>query len=103
RVTEELLSLPEPPDAVVAGNNLIGVGVLQVLAERGLTPPRVGVAVIGSLPVTTLSPTAVTIIRLPAREMGMTAARLLLDRIAGGAGPSRTVVLRAELWPAARS
>lgn len=103
RVTEELLSLPEPPDAVVAGNNLIGVGVLQVLAERGLTPPRVGVAVIGSLPFTTLSPTAVTIIRLPAREMGMTAARLLLDRIAGGAGPSRTVVLRAELWPAARS
>ena len=58
-------------------------------------------AVIGSLPFTTLSPTAVTIIRLPAREMGTTAARLLLDRIAGEDGPSRTVVLRAELRPAA--
>jgi LacI family transcriptional regulator len=101
RVMEELLGLPEPPDAVVAGNNLIGVGVLQVLGERGLTPPRVGVAVIGSLPFTTLSPTAVTIIRLPAREMGTTAARLLLDRIAGEDGPSRTVVLQAELRPAA--
>ncbi len=34
---EELLALPEPPDAVVAGNNLIGVGAIQVLTERGLT------------------------------------------------------------------
>ena len=53
---EELLALPEPPDAVVAGNNLLGVGAIQVLTERGLTPPTFGVAVVGSLPFTTLSP-----------------------------------------------
>ncbi|APH46318.1 LacI family transcriptional regulator [Microbacterium sp. 1.5R] len=97
---EELLALPEPPDAVVAGNNLIGVGAIQVLTEHGLTPPRVGVAVIGSLPFTTLSPTAVTVVRLPAREMGVRAARMLLERIGGAGGPSRTVVLPAEVQPA---
>ncbi|MGX1933886.1 LacI family DNA-binding transcriptional regulator [Microbacterium resistens] len=97
---EALLALPEPPDAVVAGNNLIGVGAIQVLTERGLTPPRLGVAVVGSLPFTTLSPTAVTLVRLPARHMGVTAARMLLERIAGDAQPTRTVVLRGELQPA---
>lgn len=94
---EELLTLADPPDAVVAGNNLIGVGAIQVLSERGLTPPRVGVAVIGSLPYTTLSPQAVTVIRLPARHMGVTAARMLLERIAGDTQPARTVVLRNEI------
>jgi len=89
----ELLALPEPPDAIVAGNNLLGVGALQVLTERGLTPPEVGVSVVGSLPFTTLSPQAVTIVRLPAREMGVQAAEMLLERIAGDDEPARTVVL----------
>lgn len=99
---EDLLALPDPPDAVVAGNNLIGVGAIQVLSEHGLTPPRVGVAVIGSLPFTTLSPSAVTVVRLPARQMGMTAAEMLLERIAGDAQPARTVVLPGEVQAAAR-
>ena len=97
---DQLLALPEPPDAVVAGNNLIGVGAIQVLTERGLTPPAVGVAVIGSLPFTTLSPTAVTVVRLPARHMGVTAAKMLLERIHGDQQPARTVVLRNELQSA---
>lgn len=96
----ELLALPEPPDAVVAGNNLLGVGALQVLTEKGLTPPVVGVAVVGSLPFTTLSPSVVTIVRLPARHMGVTAARLLLERIRGDRQPARTIVLRGQLQPA---
>lgn len=97
---EDLLALPEPPDAVVAANNLMGVGVLQVLSERGLIPPRIGVAVVGGLPFTTLTPTAVTMVRLPARHMGVTAARMLIERINGDLEPARTIVLRNELMPA---
>lgn len=97
---EELLALPEPPDAVVAGNNLIGVGAIQVLTEHGLTPPAMGVAVVGSLPFTTLSPSVVTVVRLPARHMGVTAARMLLDRIGGDDQPARTIVLRNEIQAA---
>ena len=99
---EELLALPQPPDAVVAGNNLIGVGAIQVLTEHDLTPPKIGVAVIGGLPFTTLSPSAVTVVRLPARHMGVTAARMLLERVAGDREPARTVVLRSELQAATR-
>lgn len=97
---QALLARAHPPDAVVAGNNLLGVGALQVLAERGLTPPVVGVAVVGSLPFTTLSPGAVTVVRLPAREMGERAARMLLDRLAGDSRSVRTEVLPGVLHPA---
>lgn len=97
---EELLSLAEPPDAVVASNNLLGVGAIQVLNEKGLTPPKFGVAVIGTLPFTTLSPSTVTIVRLPARQMGKVSARMLLERIAGDRQAPRTVVLRNEVQSA---
>lgn len=100
---EELLALPEPPDAVVAGNNLLGVGAIQVLTEHCLTPPKIGVAVVGSLPFTTLTPTAVTVVRLPARQMGVTAAKMLIERINGDDQPARTVVLRNEVQPARAS
>jgi LacI family transcriptional regulator len=97
---EELLDGGDPPDAVVAANNLMGVGALQVLTERGLMPPRFGVAVIGDLPFTTLTPAAVTVVRLPARHMGTTAARMLLARIEGDTEPAHTVILRNEILPA---
>ncbi|GAA2231426.1 LacI family transcriptional regulator [Herbiconiux moechotypicola] len=93
----ELLALREPPDAVVTTNNLMGVGALQALAAAGITPPEFGVAVVGELPFSTLPPEAITEVRLPARHLGITAASLLLDRIAGDTQPARTVVLRAEL------
>jgi len=97
---EELLGSAEPPDAIVAANNLLGVGAIQVLTEHGMTPPKMGVAVIGSLPFTTLTPSAVTVVRLPARHMGVTAAKMLLGRIGGDTQPARTVVLRNEVQPA---
>lgn len=97
----DLLASNDPPDAIVAGNNLLGVGVLQVLTERGFTPPKVGVAVVGSLPFSTLTPSIVTVVRLPARQMGLTAAQMLLERINGDDQPTRTVVLRGRIQPAA--
>ena len=94
---QALLSLETPPDAVVTTNNLMGVGAIQVLSEAGVVPPEIGVAVIGDLPFATLSPRAITQIHLPARHLGMTAANMLLERIAGDKQPARTVVLRAEV------
>lgn len=96
----ELITMATPPDAVVVTNNLMGVGALQILTEAGLTPPAFGVAVIGDLPFTTLSPSAVTVVHLPARHLGVTAATMLIERINGDTQPARTVVLRNEISPA---
>lgn len=89
----ELLALESPPDAVFVANNLMSVGALQILAERGLTPPRIGVAVFGDLPFLLRSPSGVTVIPLPARRLGAQAASLLLARLKGDTQPTRTLVL----------
>jgi LacI family transcriptional regulator len=93
----ELLDLADPPDAVFAANNLIGVGALQVLLEHGLAPPDYGVAVFGDLPFALLPPAGIVSVRSPSRHLGETAARLLLERIAGDTQPARTIMLRATL------
>ena len=93
----ELLDLPAPPDAVVAGNNLVGVGALQILHECGLTPAEVGVAVIGDLPFSAHSPDDVPVVHLPTRRLGTTAGALLLERISGHRGPARQVVVTGRL------
>jgi len=95
-----LLALETPPDAVVLSNNMLGVGAMQVLSEEGIQPPALGVAVVGSLPFTTLAPSAVSAVHLPARRMGAAAAQLLIDRLAGDTQPPRTIVLRGKLAPA---
>ena len=92
-----LLALPEPPDAVLTTNNLMGVGALQAVVEAGADPARFGLAVVGELPFLFLTPPAVVQVRLPARHLGTTAATMLLERIGGDAQPPRTIVLRAEL------
>lgn len=92
-----LLALDPPPDAVVATNNLMALGALQVIGEAGLTPPGFGVAVCGDLPFSSFSPSVVTQVSIPARHLGTTAATLLLDRIGGDRQPARTVVLRGKV------
>ncbi len=81
-------------------NNLMGIGVLQALESRGISPAEFGVAVIGDLPFATISP-AITTVRLPVRSMGSTALRMLIDRIEGDDSPARMVVLQNRLIPAA--
>jgi LacI family transcriptional regulator len=93
----DLLRSDDPPDAIVTTNNLTGVGAIQVLIEEGRVPPAMGVAVIGELAFSTLPRDAIIEVRLPARHLGVTAASMLLERIAGDTQPARTVVFRAEI------
>src|SRR5699024_7291088 len=53
RATEELLALPTPPQAIMASNNVVAVGALQVLARHGHSPEDLGVSIIGDLPFAT--------------------------------------------------
>ena len=99
----ELLELAEPPDAVFIANNLMAVGALHVLADHGIQPPMIGIAVFGDLPYAAFAPDAIDVVPLPARHLGTTAAQLLLERIAGDRQPARTVVLRNEFSRSASS
>lgn len=86
-----LLDLPDPPTAVVAGNNMMLSGVLHECRRRGL---RVGadLAVAGYDDVewADLLDPPITTVAQPIAEMGRTAVRLLLDRIADPSRPPVT-------------
>jgi LacI family transcriptional regulator, galactose operon repressor len=92
-----LLALDPRPDAVFVANNLMGVGALQVLYERGLPPPACGLAVFGDLPFAAFAPAGMTVVHVPARTLGITAAQMLVERINGDRQPARTVVLGNDL------
>lgn len=91
--TDQLLALPDPPQAILATNNLVGVGVLQILAEQQGARTTIGVGIIGDLPFATSTTSDISLVPLHPREMGMTAARLLLDRVNGLASEHGTRVV----------
>ncbi|MFF8846507.1 LacI family DNA-binding transcriptional regulator [Streptomyces sp. NPDC015127] len=94
---QELLKLPEPPDAVFVANNLMTVGALEALREAGQAPPEVGMLSFGDVPWAPLMRPSLTTVELPSYDLGRTACELLLARMAGTAGLLQTVVLRTTL------
>jgi LacI family transcriptional regulator len=83
--TRRLLDATTDFTAIVAGNDLIALGVLAVMTERGLRcPDDVSVVGFNDLPmVDKLSP-PLTTVRLPLHAIGAMAARILLSELDGG-------------------
>lgn len=77
-----LLALPEPPTALVAGNNLMALGALEAIHERGLRIPE-QVAIIGydDTPWARALNPPLTTVRQPGYELGSRAMELLLQRM----------------------
>ncbi|MEW2545590.1 LacI family DNA-binding transcriptional regulator [Streptomyces sp. NPDC047002] len=85
-------------DAVFAHNDLTAAGALRALRAAGRSVPD-DVAVIGfdDLPMARHTEPPLTTVRQPARLLGETAARMLLDHLAGAPAPDVPVVLPTEL------
>lgn len=80
-----LLTLPDPPTAVFAANDLTAIEMIRVSAERGLTTPR-DLSVVGfdDVPQAASSVPQLTTVRQPLIEMGESAVRVLLSMLEGG-------------------
>lgn len=94
-----LLDLPNPPDAIVAANDLIAIGVLDAARARGLrVPDDLAVTGYDDIEAASLVSPSLTTIENPAREIGRTCARLLLERLDGDVTDvTRTVALSHRL------
>ncbi|MET7279617.1 LacI family DNA-binding transcriptional regulator [Kribbella sp. NPDC005582] len=104
RAALDLLSQPEPPDALLVANNAMAVGVLQALRELTLRPGRdVGVVAFDDAPWAELLDPPLTVVAQPAYEIGTVAARLLLARIADNTRPPTVTTLGARLIERASS
>lgn len=98
RLTDELLALPNPPDAIFTGNNLITLGALESIQKRGLKIPN-DIGIVGFDDMywaNSLNP-PLTAVRQPAYEIGKRAAELLIQRIGDPQRPTIQMTLNTEL------
>ena len=92
--TCELLDQPDHPTALFIGNNLLTIGALRAIRERGLSiPDDIALAVFDEMDWTFLIEPTLAVVAQPTYELGRTATELLLKRIEGDAGPTREIVL----------
>lgn len=93
-----LLDLPKPPRAVLVGNNLMALGALQAIHNRGIRIPE-EMAVVGfdDMPWASLLRPALTVIAQPIEQLGHVAAQMLLERLKDPQRSVRHVTLPAQL------
>ncbi len=94
----ELLNLAEPPTAIFAANDFCAFGVMEAVQEKGLRVPE-DISVVGFDDIrqaAQVSP-ALTTVHHPLELMGKTAAKLLLELVAGVEPSERRVELPSEL------
>lgn len=82
--TLELLSLPEPPDAILATNGILTIASIQAISSKGLRMPE-DMSVIGFMSdwVSEMNTPRITFVRHSPREFGTQAFQLLQGQING--------------------
>lgn len=93
--TRQLLDLPVPPTAIIATSDIMALGATVALAERSMTVPA-DMSVVGfeDTFVAALPQIRLTTVSVPRRALGISAAELLLERIADPRLPIRDLVLQ---------
>jgi DNA-binding LacI/PurR family transcriptional regulator len=92
------LDMAKPPRAVVVANNLMTLGALQAIHERGVRIPE-GMAVVcfDDMPWATSLRPPLTAVAQAVEELGQTGAQLLLERLKDPTRLVRHVVLPTRL------
>ncbi len=94
---QELLALPEPPDAIFAANDLMALGAIYAIQDAGLDVPR-DIAVVGhdDREFAQVVRPALSTVRLPCYELGQAAAQMILMRLRTDE-PVPALLVRGEL------
>jgi LacI family transcriptional regulator len=94
----DLLALDRPPTAIFSANNIMSLGVLQALNERGLRVPEdMSVVGVDDMPWQVATRPPLTCVAQPTYDIGATAARLLMARLADPGRAAQRVELPTEL------
>jgi DNA-binding LacI/PurR family transcriptional regulator len=95
---EQLLSWPQPPSAMMCGNDLLALGAIRAVRERGLkVPDDIAVTGFDDFDFAQFADPALTTVRIPGYDIGRTAGEALVEVLGGGTLADRQVVLPVEL------
>ena len=93
-----LLDIDSPPTAIFAVSDEIAIGALGALHDRGINvPDEMALVSIDDLALASVIRPALTTVRIPRREMGVQALRILAMQEAYPDTPAASTVLRTEL------
>lgn len=96
--TKELLSLDQPPDAVICGSDNIVFPVYRAIMESGLRIPEdIAVASCGQLPISEYCSPTLTTVQIPVHDITVAAADMLVRRMDGYDAPPREIVFSSSL------
>jgi LacI family transcriptional regulator len=97
-----LLDLPHAPTAVFAASDMMAIGAMRAVHERGLSVPQ-DVSVVGfdDIPMAAMAHPPLTTIRQEKAEIGALASRTLIECIAAGDGADGDLGARAGAVPVA--
>lgn len=97
-LVERRLAGSDRPDAIIASNGLILLGVLQGIGRLGLvTPDDIGIAGFDNEPWTALVGPGITVIEQPVFDIGRIAMSLLFERLKSPDLSPRKVMLSGSL------
>jgi DNA-binding LacI/PurR family transcriptional regulator len=83
---------------VVAANDDIACGVIDSLVDKGIdVPAQVGVIGFDDSSIASQRSLKISTMRIPTKEIGRMAVRMILDRLAGKVKEPAKVILKAEL------
>lgn len=89
-----LLGLPDPPGALVVGNNYMTIGTMAAIREAGLSVPRdIALVAFDDFEWGDYFSPRLTTMAQPCREMGAVAVRVLLSQLGNAAEPARSIRL----------
>jgi LacI family transcriptional regulator len=96
--TLELLDRPTPPTGLFSSQNLVTLGALRALRDRGLHR-RVALVGFDDIPLGDLLDPGITVVAQNPYEMGRIAARRAFARLDGEAGAPERIVVPSVLIP----
>src|SRR5215469_8122745 len=95
---EKLLQMKNRPTAALCFNDVVALGVIEAIQHSGLNAGAdFGVIGFNNIPDAAQSLPGLTTVDTSPRELGQTAAELLLKRIEKPASPIQTVILQPKL------
>lgn len=96
--TMQLLTRTDRPTAIFCTNNMMALGALAAIQEIGLLcPEEISLLGFDDFYWATLLRPRLTVVRQPAREVGMIAARMLIDHLEGRPGVPTPTLLATQL------
>jgi LacI family transcriptional regulator, galactose operon repressor len=94
----QLLNLPEPPTAVFVGSDVLSIGAVDAIYDRGLTIPNdISVASFDDVLISRYIRPPLTTVHLPAYDLGRRATEMILQIIHRKPLPALRVLLPTEL------